>query len=394
MEDPPPSATYDERSRWALRAGREGAAMVTYVRNVSERLRLRSSFYWLMVILLTAGAILEVAAAYVATIAAHASVISLVAHEALWLVIGGLAFIVMQAVPLKVWLKLAPLFLLLAGAMLLAVMVPGVGRSVGGADRWFQLGPIQVQPSEFAKLALVLFLAQLVAKRRPGQLVGPVIVVTAAMAGVIFLEPDMGTAMIVFSLGLGALYVGGVRGRALAFVTGGSVLAGVVGAFSSTYRRLRLLSFLHPWEYRMSYSYQEVQALNSFASGHLLGTGLGTGLANWGYVPNAQTDFIFAVVGQDFGLVGAVLILCLLVALAVVVFRLSELVTNPAERTLTFLIGVWLLVQTTLNIGAVIGMLPVTGVPLPLISAGGSSTVVTLAALGLVSGIFRRRRIS
>lgn len=362
--------------------------------NLLAKVRLRSSFYWLLAILVSAGAILEVAAAYVATIAAHASVVSLVGHELLWLVIGGLAFAVMGLVPLRVWLKLAPLLLLLAVVMLLAVMLPGVGRSVGGADRWFQFGPIQVQPSEFAKLALVLFLAQLVAKRRPGQLVGPVIVVTAVMAGVIFLEPDMGTAMIVFSLGLATLYIGGVRGRALTFVTVGSVLIGVAGAFSSTYRRLRLLSFLHPWEYRMSYSYQEVQALDSFASGHLLGTGLGTGLANWGYVPNAQTDFIFAVVGQDFGLLGSVVILLLLVALVVVIFRVSERLSDPAERTLTFLIGVWLLVQMTLNIGAVIGLLPVTGVPLPLISAGGSSTVVTLAALGLVNGIIRRRKIT
>jgi cell division protein FtsW len=368
--------------------------MTTYVRNAVEKIRLRSAFYWLLVILVTVGAILEVAAAYVATIAAHSSVTSLIAHELLWLVIGGLAFVVMQAVPLKVWLKLSPLFLLLAAGMLLAVMVPGVGRSVGGADRWFQLGPIQVQPSEFAKLALVLFLANLVAKRRPTQLVGPVIVVTALMAGVIFLEPDMGTAMIVFSLGLAALYVGEVRGRALTVVTGGSVLVGIIGAFSSNYRRLRLLSFLNPWKYRMSYSYQEVQALNSFASGHLLGTGLGTGLANWGYVPNAQTDFIFAVVGQDFGLLGSVVILLLLVSLATVIFRVSEQLTQPSERALTFLIAVWLLVQMTLNIGAVIGLLPVTGVPLPLISAGGSSTVVTLAALGLVSGIFRRRKLT
>jgi cell division protein FtsW len=368
--------------------------VTTYVKSAVDKIRLRSSFYWLVVILVSIGAILEVAAAYVATIASHGSLTSLIGHELLWLVIGGLAFTVMQVVPLRVWLKLSPLFLLAAGAMLLAVMVPGVGHSVGGADRWFQLGPIQVQPSEFAKLALVLFLANLVPKRRPTQLVGPVIVVTALMAGVIFLEPDMGTAMIVFSLGLAALYVGEVRGRALTFVVGGSVLAGIVGAFSSSYRRLRLLSFLNPWKYRMSYSYQEVQALNSFASGHLLGTGLGTGLANWGYVPNAQTDFIFAVAGQDFGLLGSVVILLLLVSLAVVIFRISEQLSQPSERALTFLIAVWLLVQMTLNIGAVIGLLPVTGVPLPLISAGGSSTVVTLAALGLVSGILRRRRLT
>lgn len=368
--------------------------MTTYLRRAVDKIRLRAAFYWLVLILLTAGAILEVAAAYVATIAAHASVTSLIAHELLWLVIGGLAFVVMAAVPLRVWLKLAPLILLGAAAMLLAVMLPGVGRSVGGADRWFQFGPIQVQPSEFAKLALVLFLARLVTSRRPTQLVGPVIVVTALMAGVIFLEPDMGTAMIVFSLGLGALYVGGVRGRALTVVTGGSVFIGIIGAFSSTYRRLRLLSFLHPWRYRASYSYQEVQALNSFASGHLLGTGLGTGLANWGYVPNAQTDFIFAVVGQDFGLLGSVVILLCIVALVIVMFQLSEHVTDPAERAVIFLIAVWLMVQTTLNIGAVIGLLPVTGVPLPLISAGGSSTVVTLAALGIVSGVLRRRKIA
>lgn len=361
---------------------------------VSQRVRRLtpvSLIGWLIAILVAIGAVMEVAASYVPLAGSRSVLLSSMAHEFMWLGIGVVAFFVARRVPVARWLRLGPLAGLATVALLLAVMVPGIGRDVGGAARWFQLGPIQLQPSEVAKLGLVLFFANLVAHRGWRRLLGPVLVMTALCAGLILVEPDMGTAIVVGSIGFAALFVAGVPRRTLALLGGAGVCAGVVGAFSRRYRELRLLSFLHPWRYRQTFAYQEVQALNAFASGRLFGTGLGSGLANWGYVPNAPTDFIFAVIGQDFGLVGAAMVLVALVALVVAVFVVAEHAQQPGERAAAFLVGVWLLVQTVLNIGAVIGLLPVTGVPLPLISAGGSATVTTLFALGLVAQIAHRQ---
>jgi len=346
---------------------------------------------WLIAILIAIGAVMEVAASYVLLVENPTALVASMVHEAMWIVLGVAAFFVARRVPLSRWLRLGPLAGLATVAMLCAVMVPGIGRDVGGAARWFQLGPIQLQPSEVAKLGLVLFLGNLVARRTWRRLVGPALVMTAACAGLILLEPDMGTAIVVGSIGFAALVVAGAPRRTLAAIGGGGILVGLVGAFSRRYRELRLMSFLHPWRYRLTYSYQEVQALNAFASGRIVGTGLGSGLANWGYVPNAPTDFIFAVIGQDFGLVGALLVMVALAALVVVVLVVAERARQPGERAVAFCIGIWLLVQVVLNIGAVIGLLPVTGVPLPLISAGGSATVTTLAALGLVAQIAHRQ---
>ncbi|MHB8190348.1 MAG: FtsW/RodA/SpoVE family cell cycle protein [Ferrimicrobium sp.] len=350
-------------------------------------------FHWAIAVLLAVGIVMDVAASYMGVLAVHGDVLGTVLHEFLWVVIGIIAFGVVRLIPLDRVLSLAPLSLALSVIALLGVLVPGVGVSVGGSSRWFGVGFIQVQPSEIVKLALILQLVRLIEYKRSARasVLGPVLLITASVAGLVFIEPDMGTAMIVSAIGLAALFIAGVPAKTLGVVGALVTTVGALGAFSSTYRRLRLLSFLHPWTYRMNFSYQEVQSLGAFASGHLAGTGLGSGLANWGYLPNAQTDFIFAVIGQDFGLIGAIAVLGCLIGLCVLLLQIAQRLSVGTERNLVFLVAVWLFAQTVLNVGAVIGVLPVTGVPLPLISAGGSSIVMTLSGLGIVSGIVRRR---
>ncbi len=339
---------------------------------------------WSALVLLSIGSVMNVAASYVVQLGVRKSLMPVVLHEGAWLVIGSVVFVVAKKVRFDWLLSLAPLALIAGIALLAIVLLPGVGVSVGGASRWFQVGIFQVQPSEIIKLVLVIYFARLVGTKNGSSIVGPVLAISALCAGLVFVEPDMGTAIIVFAIGIATLYVAGVRIRTLALVGLMAVLAGMVGAMGSAYRRLRLLSFLHPWRYRADFAYQEVQALASFATGGLFGSGIGTGPANWGYLPNAQTDFIFAVIGQDFGFVGALGVTLLLVVMVWSVLGASLHVREKSERAFVFLCGVWLFVQGVLNIGAVIGLMPVTGVPLPLVSAGGSALVVTLAALGIV----------
>jgi len=347
-------------------------------------------------VLVVVGGLVGLAAGAQGAVATGRSLVVVVVHEVLWLAIAALAGLTSWAFVrrfgVRSVLRLAPLALAATLVGLAAVMVPGVGTTVGGASRWIALGPFELQPSEFAKLALVLFLARLVVQRGPGHSTAPVLVVTGLMAAMVFVEPDMGTALVVAALGFGALVVAQVPWRRLAAMAGAGATVVAIGALSSAYRRARLLSFLHPWRYRLSLSYQEAQALSAFASAHLTGSGLGNGIANWGYVPNASTDFVYTLVVQDFGVLGGLLVLVALAVLVMGLLALAERVEDPAGHAVVTLVAVWVAVQSVLNLGAVVGLLPVTGVPLPLVSQGGSALVVVAMALGLGLGLAQPRR--
>lgn len=338
--------------------------------------------------LVLAGTLVGLAATVEAQAAVGRSPVSAALHDVAWVAIatamGWVSFVVVRRAGLERVLAWSPVLLAAALAGLGAVMVPGLGTTVGGAERWIPVGPFQIQPSEFAKLALVLYLAKLVTSRPSERVLGPVLVVTAVTAGAIFIEPDMGTALVVAAIGAGALVVARVPLRRLAPIalTGGGLAT--LAAFSSAYRRARLLSFLHPWRYRASLSYQEVQALGSFATAHVTGSGLGAGLANWGYVPNAVTDFVMTLVVQDFGVIGALGVIAALGGIILGLLALAERTPMSGAHAVAVLVAVWLAAQTLLNLGAVVGLLPVTGVPLPFVSQGGSSLVVEAIALGVV----------
>lgn len=338
--------------------------------------------------LAVAGTLIGLAATVELAAATGRSPVSAAVHDVAWVAIaaamGWLSFVAVRRVGLARILTWSPVLLAASMAGLAAVMVPGLGTTVGGAARWIPVGPFQVQPSEFAKFALVLYLAKLVTSRPRERVLGPVVVVTALVAGAIFIEPDMGSALVVAAIGAGALVVAKVPVRRLVPVTLAAVSVATVAAFSSSYRRARLLSFLHPWRYRASLSYQEVQALGSFATAHITGSGLGAGLANWGYVPNAVTDFVMTLVVQDFGVIGALGVICALGGVILGLLALAERTSEPSAHAVAVLVAVWFAAQTLLNLGAVVGLLPVTGVPLPFVSQGGSSLVVEAIALGAV----------
>ncbi len=320
---------------------------------------------------------------------------SLFEKQMLWVLLGLVAFGIGTRLELGLLLKYRGVLILLSGFALLAVLIPHVGVSVGGSSRWLGVGILRVQPSEITKLAIAIFAAG-VATARADQIddwrkvLQPVILATGVAAFLILVEPDMGTAMVVGATAIGILFVSGVRMRHLLPTLAVITMAGLYEAMAKSYRRDRLLSFIHPWQNRSNFAYQEVQSLVAFATGHITGAGPGAGQAKWGFLPNPQTDFIFSVIGQELGAIGALIVLALLALLIFSIFRISQKATSRFGALLCVGIASWLAAQVVLNVGAVIGLLPVTGVPLPLISSGGSSLVVELFALGLVNSVAKR----
>jgi cell division protein FtsW len=355
--------------------------------------RLRSAITWLVALLGGFGLVMIFAATYFTSSASGGTPWGPVTHQALWLAIGALVFVGASRVRPSQLRALTPALVVVVLALLAAVLIPGVGATVNGSSRWFVFGPIQIQVSEVAKFVLILHLSRLLSRTHPSdgfrKRTLPALVIIGLFALFVLIEPDMGTAALLGICGFGLLVASGTSVREL---VGTAVCGGIAGyyfAFSQSYRRERMLSFLHPWLHRSNWSYQVVQSLAAFATGHLTGVGLGAGQSSYNYLPNAQTDFIFSVVGQDLGFVGALALLAALFALVFMVLKSARVLSRPMDSLFALGVAAWIGGQIILNVAAVEGLAPVTGVPLPLVSAGGSSTVIILLALGLVRGALR-----
>lgn len=346
----------------------------------------------LIAVLGAIGISMVLSTSYVPSLTSGHSAFSLFERQLLWVVFGIVAFGVGTRMDLNFLLKYRGLFILLCGFALVAVLIPHVGINVSGSSRWVGFGIVRIQPSEITKLAIAIFAAGVATTRADeigkfNKVLQPVLLATGLSTVLVLLEPDMGTAMVIGATAIGVLFAAGVRMRHFIPTMVVITLFGVYEALAKTYRRERMLSFLHPWQDRMTYAYQEVQSLVAFATGHVTGAGPGAGQAKWGFLPNPQTDFIFSVIGQELGAIGAVIVLALLALMIFYIFKISSRASTRFGALLCVGIGSWLAAQVVLNVGAVIGLLPVTGVPLPLISAGGSSLVVILFALGLVNSV-------
>ena len=344
------------------------------------------------------GLVIVLSASSVVSIATYGSPWSLFERQVMWTALGVLAFLFCARIQLAKLRRLSTAAVLMSSFLLLAVLAPGIGKIAGGSSRWIGAGPIRIQPSELAKLAFVLFCADLVARRERAddqwqQIVRPVALVLAFLAILIVKQPDLGTAIVLICIASSVLYAGGVRWRLLAAVMGVIFAAGSVLALSASYRRDRLLSFINPFAHASTTGYQVVQSLAALGSGHLTGTGLGGSSVTWGLLPNAQTDFIFAVIGNELGLVGAIAVLVFFGALGVLGLRIAARAEDRFAALLACGITCWLVCQAFINIGGVIGVLPETGIPLPFLSFGGSSLVVALASVGLLHNISRHRSL-
>ena len=318
-------------------------------------------------------------------------------RQLIWVTLGSVAMVIVMRVDYHWWRRYTKLLLLGSGLLMVLVMVPGLGVNVNGSSRWLGYGFARIQPSEFAKLAVLLFVADLLARRFDRVdnwrlTLQPVLVVFGAFAAMLMLQPNLGTTIILASIVFVMLFVSGVpiKPLVLTFTVGG-IFASMAAVFEP-YRRRRLLGFLTPWKDSQNTGYQTIQSQVGIARGGITGSGLGQSRAKWGFLPFAHTDFIFAIIAEELGLIGAVLVVALFVALGVAGIRTALRAPDHYGMLLATGITSWILIQAFVNVGAVVGVLPITGVPLPFVSFGGSSLVVTMASVGLLLNVARQAR--
>jgi cell division protein FtsW len=316
-------------------------------------------------------------------------------QQATGVVLGLLAAGLMMSVPTAIWERLALPLLFVAFAMLVLVLIPGLGHEVNGSRRWVRLGIMNFQVSELARVLLLIYLASYVVRKQAelkDNLRGflrPLGILTGA-AALLLLEPDFGAATVLFATGMGMLYLAGVKLRHFFALT---VLAcGVLAilAVSSPYRLQRLISFQSPWEDPFASGFQLTQSLIAIGRGGFTGVGLGSSVQKLFYLPEAHTDFVFAVLAEELGLLGVIATLALYMIL---IWRACHVARLASDAGLAFqaycaaAFGIWLGLQTCINIGVNMGVLPTKGLTLPLMSAGRSSILVTLGWLGLLMRI-------
>ena len=286
---------------------------------------------------------------------------------------------------------------MMAVSMLGLILVLSVGETVGGAERWVQVGGLQIQPSEFAKLAFLLWGADLLArKEKVGQLTEwrhlliPLLPGAAILSMLVMLGDDLGTTFILLVIFLALLWVIGTPGRLFIGMLALMGFAMIILIIVAPYRLERITGFFNPRAKSSTAGWQTIQGTYAVGSGGWFGVGLGAGRAKWGWVPNTTTDFIFAIIGEELGLVGTVCVTILYAGLAYAGLRIARRVPDTFMRLAAAGATAWIAVQALVNIGAVIGLLPITGVPLPLVSAGLSSLLVTMAALGMLMSFAKR----
>lgn len=355
--------------------------------------------YYLLVgasgLLLVIGLVMVLSSSTIESIAAERSPFAAFLNQARYALIGLPLMLVAARLPVRWYKRLAWPALLVALGMLIAV--PFVGKLVNGNRNWLVLGPIQFQPSELAKLALAVWLGAVLGRKqhllgRWGQALVPGVIGLVAVVGLVIAGHDLGTAMIIALLGLGAYWVSGAPASLLAVGgVGGALIVGWAFVLnqSSSDRIERILATYGSACDEASECYQSIHGLYGLGTGGLFGVGLGGSREKWNYLPEAHNDFIYAVIGEELGLLGTLLVLALFAVLGVAMARVVRRHTDPFVKITTAAIACWVVGQAFVNIGVVIGVLPVIGVPLPLVSAGGSALVTTMVALGVVISFAR-----
>lgn len=321
--------------------------------------------------------------------------LGLAIRQAAYAVVGLGAYAVFVRMDPAAMRRIGPASVLISGVLLLAVLVPSIGTSVNGSRRWISLGGLgAVQPSEVAKLALALWIAQAVA-RRPERLATPkglipFLALTGAFAFLILIEPDMETALIACLVAFVMLMVAGARLRHLGGIVGVAAFLAIVGIMAEPYRRARILSFIDPWSDPDGVGFQSVQAQIALGTGGVSGVGLGDGVQKAFYLPEAHTDMILATIGEELGLIGVLAVLIAYGLFAVAGYRIALGARTLHQQVLAAGLTTMVVIQAAVNIGAVVGVMPVTGVPLPFVSFGGSNLITFLGCTGILVNIGRR----
>lgn len=363
---------------------------------------------WVVVLvglLLLVGLVMTLSASFVAD-AETGDAFATFVNQLEFAVLGLVGFGLASRFHHGVWRPLSWPMLGVALVALLLVVVPGVGYEQYGATRWLAVGPYIVQPSEFAKLATLLWLADVVTRKRThratrlgvpveaaslptNHLIVPAVPLLLLEAVLVMLEPDLGTTLLLALIVFLVLWFEGIPLRLVGALGLATVAASAVAIWFAQYRIARIVGWWNPEADPQGAGYQLLQSLYALGNGGLAGTGLGASRGKWGHIPNPETDFIFAIIGEELGLLGALTVVGLFTGLLVVGLRIAAGSRDHFGRIVAAGITAWLVGQAFLNIGTVTGLLPITGVTLPLVSVGGSSLVSTLVALGILCSIAR-----
>jgi cell division protein FtsW len=341
-------------------------------------------------ILLGLGLIMVLSASSVFSLTATGDSFYIFKRQLIFAVVGVIGAFFASNIKIALLRKLVYPFLFFTLVLILATFIPGVGIESHGNRNWLPLfGSFQLQPSEFAKLAIVLWAADLYARKeklldQPRHVLLPMIPVTGMLAMLVVGQHDLGTALVLFAVIVGMLWVVGLPGKYMGGV--GLTISAILLFFvaASPHRVIRMLSFLDPMANADSAGFQSVHGLMALATGGFWGVGLGGSRQKWGTLPEAHTDFILAVIGEELGLFGTFVVIILFGLLAYSGVRIATRTRDSFVRYAAAGITIWLIVQAVVNIGMVLGLLPVIGIPLPLLSYGGSSLLITLVALGLL----------
>jgi len=319
--------------------------------------------------------------------------------QILWATLGFLAMIIAMNIPFRFYKKNFFIIALGSFILLVLVLIPGIGLNLNGANSWLGVGHFTIQPAEFAKLGLIIYLAALISKKgermknfQSGLL--PVLIVTLAFFALIAAQPDFGTALILLATGGVIITVGGAKLKHIFYLVISAIIILPVLILSAGYRFSRFTAYLDPWNDPYENGYQLIQSLIALGNGGLLGTGFGKGIQKFFYLPYPQSDFIFSVIGEELGFIRLTIFLLLFL------FLLWRILTVSLRSKDIFgaLVGVGVVslfaFQAFINIGGVTGTIPITGVPLPFISTGGSSLIVSMTAVGIILSISREKNKS
>nr|WP_202888121.1 putative lipid II flippase FtsW [Kribbella solani] len=341
-------------------------------------------------LLLVLGLMMVLSASSVLALRTTGNSYTIFVRQSIWVAVGlPMAYVASRMTP-RHFRMLA--YIALLGSMFLLVLtyIPGLGVGVNGNTNWLNLGgPLQIQPSEFAKLAMVLWCADLYARKEKlltqwKHLLVPMVPVCGLVIALVVGQHDLGTALVLMAVMIGMIWIVGAPTRLFVATI---VVVGAVATYfvnAEKYRMQRVTSFLDPFADPTSVGWQAYHSFYALSTGGWWGVGIGNSRQKWGNLPEAHTDFIFSVIGEELGLVGSLTVLALFLALAYAGVRIATRNTQPFVRYAAAGITIWLMAQTLVNLGAVIGLLPIVGIPLPLLSYGGSALLPTLIAIGML----------
>lgn len=318
-------------------------------------------------------------------------------RQALWLLLGAIAFFVMSRIPYMLWQKYTKHIVIASYALLFLVLIPGIGIEAFGARRWLGAGIWRFQPSEFAKFALIVFCADLLTRRAKqlgsfNDVMKPILLTAVSMMALVVVEPDYDSTVVLAMIVTMIVIMSGVPMKFLTRIAVPAAAIAILVVMAEPYRRRRLFSFTDPFADSSNAGYQVVQSLIAFGTGGDTGVGLGAGKAKWNFLPNAHTDFIFAIIGEELGFVGTMMVVGLFAAFILLGIRIILSCTDRFSALMATGIVTWIGGQAAVNLMAAVGLLPVAGITLPFVSFGGSSLLISMAAAGVLANIARYSR--